>query len=73
MNVLEKILQVIDLQSLNSMLGSNIGTPSAHAGGGTLEQQVSIEAHFPNVSDHNEIEEALNNLINTASQYAYRS
>jgi hypothetical protein len=38
----------------------------------TLEQMVSIEAHFPNVTDRNEIEEAFNNLINTASQYANR-
>ena len=37
-----------------------------------LEQQVHIQAEFPNVNDHNEIEEAFNSLINTASQYAYR-
>jgi hypothetical protein len=39
---------------------------------GTLEQNVKIEASFPNVQDHNEIEEAFNNLINKASQYANR-
>ena len=38
----------------------------------TLEQEVHIVAEFPNVSDHNEIEMALGNLINTASQYANR-
>jgi hypothetical protein len=38
----------------------------------TLEQQVSIVAEFPNATDHDEIEEAFNNLINTASQYANR-
>jgi hypothetical protein len=37
-----------------------------------LEQNVHIEASFPGVSDRNEIEEAFNNLINTASQYANR-
>ena len=37
-----------------------------------LEQNVHIEASFPNVSDRNEIEEAFSNLINLASQYAYR-
>jgi hypothetical protein len=37
-----------------------------------LEQNVHIEASFPNVQDRNEIEEAFNNLINTASQYANR-
>ena len=38
----------------------------------TLEQQVHIDATFPNVSDHNEIELALNNLVNSASQYVNR-
>lgn len=37
-----------------------------------IEQQVTIQAEFPNVSDHNEVEEAIYNLINTASQYANR-
>ena len=37
-----------------------------------LEQSVTIQAEFPNATDRNEIEEAFNNLINTASQYANR-
>ena len=37
-----------------------------------LEQSVHITAEFPNVTDHYEVEEALNNLINTSSQYANR-
>ena len=37
-----------------------------------LEQNVHITAEFPNVNDHNEIELALRNLTNTASQYANR-
>ena len=37
-----------------------------------LEQSVHITAEFPNVIDHYEVEEALNNLINTSSQYANR-
>ena len=39
----------------------------------TVEQKVHIEASFPGVKNSNEIEEALNNLVNAASQYAYRS
>ena len=35
-----------------------------------LEQQVHIDATFPNVKDAKEIEAALNNLVNVASQYA---
>jgi hypothetical protein len=37
-----------------------------------LEQSVKIEAIFPGISDRNELEEAFNNLINQASQYANR-
>jgi hypothetical protein len=33
----------------------------------TIEQQVSITAEFPNATDHSEIEEAFDNLINIAS------
>ena len=38
----------------------------------TIEQNVHIDASFPNVQDHNEVEEAINNLINSATQYANR-
>jgi hypothetical protein len=38
----------------------------------TLEQEVTIHAEFPNATNHNEIEEAFRNLMNTASQYANR-
>ena len=37
-----------------------------------LQQDVTIHADFPNVTDHNEIEMAIDNLINAASQYANR-
>ena len=74
MEVLERILAIIDLQSASAQLGGLLTTPSI--GGNdtvqTIEQSVHIEASFPGVSDRNEIEEAFNNLINTASQYANR-
>lgn len=38
----------------------------------TLEQNVHIEASFPNATDRNEIEQAFENLVNLASQYANR-
>ena len=37
-----------------------------------LEQAVQIDASFPGVRDSREIEEALKNLVNVASQHAYR-
>jgi hypothetical protein len=38
----------------------------------TLEQQVSIQASFPNATNHSEIEQAFENLVNMAAQYANR-
>ena len=35
-----------------------------------LDQNVKIEANFPNVKNANEIETAFNNLVNLASQRA---
>lgn len=40
-------------------------------GGQLLEQDVHIEANFPNVSSANEIETALNNLVNAATQHIH--
>ena len=71
--ILRSISNMIDLQALHNYLSlssNSFGIPL----GGTqqLEQSVMIEANFPNVQDRNEIQEAFNNLINTASQYANR-
>jgi hypothetical protein len=41
-------------------------------GSDALEQSVTIEANFPNVSSRTEIEEAFTTLVNRASQYANR-
>ena len=72
-DTLHKILEIIDLQSLNASLGGMLSVPGYRdTGSGMLEQNVKIEATFPNVSDHFEIEEAFNTLINQASQYANR-
>ena len=38
-----------------------------------LEQNVHIEANFPNVESASQIEEALNNLVQLASQRANRN
>ena len=74
MELLEKILEMIDVQSASAQLGGLLSTPTYGGmnNSSTLEQSVHIEASFPSVTDRNEIEEAFNNLINTASQYANR-
>ena len=53
---------------------SAFGLAAAHLASNnqTLQQEVTIHAEFPNATDHNEIEEAFNNLVNRASQYANR-
>ena len=74
MEVLERILQVIDLHSMNAQLGGLLSSP-AYGGNNnetTIEQNVHIEASFPGVTDRNELQEAFNNLVNQASQYANR-
>ena len=35
-----------------------------------LDQNVHIDANFPNVNNHTQIEEALNNLVNMAAMRA---
>ena len=74
MELLDRIISVIDLHSMNSQLGGMLSSPSLGnmGSGDILEQQVHIEASFPGVQDRNEIEEAFNTLINRASQYANR-
>jgi hypothetical protein len=71
MNVLREIVKGVTLTSMfNDSLYSV--SPGVNDFNNKLEQEVTIHAEFPNVTDHNEIEEALNNLVNTASQYANR-
>jgi TP901 family phage tail tape measure protein len=57
-------------QGLNSMIGTvgNIGGMDSG-----IHQEITIHAEFPDANNHSEIEEAFNNLLNTASQYANRN
>lgn len=72
--LLRGIINMLDLQTASSMLGGLLSSPgyAPFTGHDTIEQNVKIEASFPAVQDRNEIEEAFNNLINAASQYANR-
>ena len=72
-NVLRDIVSKIELASLSSILNTNIFTQGlAQNLGNNFEQNVVIHAEFPDATNHNEIEEAFNNLILRASQYANR-
>ena len=80
----ENILSVVDMvrgiankfdlsEGLSGIAKSILGSSQlAMAGVGTMDQNVHIEANFPNVQSHTEIELALSNLVNSASQYVNR-
>ena len=73
-NILREINGVLDRNALIQSLGAldlramTINSPADSV----LQQEVTIHADFPNVTDHNEIEIAIDNLINAASQHAYK-
>lgn len=71
-SLIRELVNMIDAQAASASLFNLISTPSPNPNANTLEQKVEITAEFPNVNDRYEIEEAFNNLINTASQYANR-
>ena len=70
------VRDIAQMLSLNaSAMSGGLGMLSSGvigAGGSYLDQNVTIHAEFPNATNHSEIEEAFNNLIGLASQYAGR-
>lgn len=65
------------VQTLSAALASNLIPAAVPVGGNqgadTIEQNVHITAEFPNVSSSSEIEQALRNLTNVASQRAFNT
>jgi len=54
---------------LSRLAGASAGTiTNLGSGNAGLEQNVHIDANFPNATNSSEIEEALRNLVNVASQ-----
>ncbi len=77
LSAIEMVRQISSMIDLNAMsasqgLTSLLGYGKINDSRDSLEQNVTIHAEFPGVSDRNEIQEAFNNLINAASQYAHR-
>lgn len=70
-NILRDVVKSIDLQA---MCASNSGMRAAgvSTSNQTLAQEVNITAEFPNATDHSEIEQAFDTLINRAAQYVNR-
>lgn len=72
---MQSIITSLDLNALavKKQMISNLTAPIVAKEGLTnnnLNQNVQIEANFPNVRDARQIEEAFDNLVNMASQYA---
>lgn len=72
-NMVRNIVDTVGSNGMLNTLALAAGGATGLGGFGTaLDQNVHIEASFPNVQSHTEIELALNNLINSASQYVNR-
>ena len=75
LEVLRDIVKVIDLHAMNAQFGGLLNSPQYHDyenGKEVLEQNVHIEANFPEVTDRYEIEAALTSIVNRASQFTNR-
>lgn len=70
LNSIDSIINAQLLRQMNS-LNSTISNIAPAAVGQEIRQNVSINATFPNATNSREIEDAFNNLINTASMYAF--
>lgn len=69
----ENILSAVSMmRNILSNIGSQ-GLGQIQSSGNALEQNVHIEASFPNVSSTHEIETALNNLVNAATQHIHKN
>jgi hypothetical protein len=70
-DVVRQLASSIDFNTMTASLAT-ANIKSASGNSGTLEQRVEITANFPNATDRNEIEQAFQNIVNMASQYAQR-
>lgn len=80
-NILDAVNIVRSIDNLLDRIGGNFNLPNllssvstgdAYVSKGSLDQNVHIDAHFPNVNNHLEIEKAFDNLLNHASQFINR-
>ena len=76
LDTVDIVRELIDSFEYNNLINSIAGLKpisiDSVGGGDFLEQEVTIHAEFPNVQDKHEIEDAIENLVLTASQFANR-
>lgn len=66
--VLRNITSTLDANLLTRLAGISASSYNGLGDSSALQQDVHIDATFPNVTSHTEIEDALNNLVNAAAQ-----
>lgn len=73
-NIVRELSAAIDLKALayQNALGQMSGAIRMSHEPQRLQQDVTIHAEFPNVTERNEIEAAFRSLVNDATQYIYR-
>ena len=71
LTVVQLVRQIAENSYLNTLTPGVIN--NSQESFNTVQQQVTIDASFPNVSDRNEIEQAFNNLVNRAAQHAFKN
>ena len=72
-SMIRELVSMIDAGAAGSMISGLLSTPGfTNMLNHDFQQHVEIYAEFPDATDHSEIEQAFNNLLNTASQYANR-
>lgn len=69
-NIIRNITGLLGNSVLGKLAAATAGNIGTSVGNDVLEQNVHIDAQFPNVKDAREIEDALNNLVNMASMRA---
>ena len=71
-SIMRNITNILGSSILGKLAAATAGNFNTSVGNDVLEQNVHIDAQFPNVKDSREIEDALNNLVNMASMRANR-
>ena len=69
-HIIRNITGLLGSSVLGKLAAATAGNVNTTTGNDVLEQNVHIDAQFPNAKDSREIEEALNNLVNMASMRA---
>lgn len=71
-SIMRNITNMLGSSVLGKLAAATAGNLNTDVGNDVLEQNVHIDAQFPNARDSREIEEALNNLVNMATMRANR-